>query len=163
LGRSRLSVPIIATGIIFAMLPDADVIGFGFGIEYGDIWGHRGATHSILFAAIAALVATAIIQPDRYFVIAAFLFVSMASHGLLDMFTNGGLGAALFWPFYETRYFAPVTPIAVSPIGIGNFMSGRGLAVLKSEFIWIWLPLILFTGAIWISRRHRNGGSSIGR
>jgi len=158
LGRRRLSVPVIGLGIAFAMLPDADVVGFGFGIEYGDIWGHRGASHSVFFATIAALLATALLRPDRYLIAALFLFVSMASHGLLDMFTNGGLGAALFWPFDETRYFATATPIAVSPIGISNFFTARSLVVLKSEFVWIWLPLILFTGAIWISRRPGTAG-----
>ena len=46
-----------------SLLPDADVIGFSMGVEYGDPWGHRGATHSIAFAvgvaAVAGLVARA--------------------------------------------------------------------------------------------------------
>src|SRR5687768_17218569 len=33
-----------------SMLPDADVIGFAFGVQYGDEWGHRGATHSFVFS-----------------------------------------------------------------------------------------------------------------
>ena len=93
LGRSRISVPVLVTGIAFSMLPDADVIGFRFGIDYADSWGHRGATHSLVFAAAAALFATALIRPQKYLVVAVFLFVSMASHGLLDTLTNGGLGA----------------------------------------------------------------------
>lgn len=147
LGRNRLSLPVIATGLIFAMLPDADVIGFGLGIEYGDSWGHRGASHSLVFAAAAALLATAILRPDRYYVAAIFLFLSMASHGLLDMLTSGGLGVALFWPFEQARHFAPLTPIAVSPIGISDFISVRGIAVLYSEAVWIWIPLTLIAAA----------------
>src|SRR5260370_35365840 len=38
-----------------AMLPDADSIGFRLGIHYGDFWGHRGFTHSLLFACVVAL------------------------------------------------------------------------------------------------------------
>ncbi len=143
LGRGRLPVPVIATGIIFAMLPDVDVIGFPMGIDYGHSWGHRGATHSLLFAAVAALLAVALIRPQRYVIAGLFLFVAMASHGFLDMLTNGGLGAALFWPWDETRHFAPATPIAVSPIGISNFISARGMKVLQSEAIWIWTPLMV--------------------
>ena len=37
-------------------LPDLDVIGFRFGIHYGDFWGHRGFTHSLVFAALLASV-----------------------------------------------------------------------------------------------------------
>ena len=33
-----------------SMLPDADVIGFQFGIRYSDPWGHRGATLRALVA-----------------------------------------------------------------------------------------------------------------
>ena len=36
-----------------AVLPDADVIGFAFGIEYGDLLGHRGLSHSLLVAALS--------------------------------------------------------------------------------------------------------------
>ena len=153
LGRSRLSLPVIATGLLVAMLPDADVIGFRLGIEYGDGWGHRGATHSLLFAASVALFATALLRPQRYGVAAAFLFVSMASHGLLDMLTNGGLGVAVLWPFDDIRHFAPFTPIAVSPIGISDFISGRGIKVLYSEAIWIWIPLTLIAAALGIRKR----------
>lgn len=160
LGRGRLTVPVIATGIIFSMLPDADVVGFGFDINYADSWGHRGASHSLLFAAVAALLATALLRPDNYRIAGVFLFLSMASHGLLDTLTNGGLGAALFWPWSDVRIFAPVTPIEVSPIGIGNFLTARGLAVLQSELIWIWLPMALSVTFIMLtmSRRPHSGG-----
>lgn len=162
-GRARLPVPVIATGIIFAMLPDADVIGFPLGIDYADSWGHRGATHSLLFAAAAALLAVALIRPQRYIIAGLFLFVAMASHGLLDTLTNGGLGAALFWPWDETRHFAPVTPIAVSPIGISDFISARGMKVLQSEAIWIWAPLAVLVATVlglklWRMRWLRQNG-----
>lgn len=147
LGRNRLSLPVIATGVILAMLPDADVVGFGLGIDYADSWGHRGGSHSPVFAAVTALFATALLRPERYGVAAAFLFVSMASHGLLDMLTNGGLGVAIYWPFEAARHFAPLTPIAVSPIGLSDFISARGIKVLYSEAIWIWIPLTLIAAA----------------
>lgn len=163
LGRGRLSVPVITAGIIFAMLPDADVIGFGLGIDYADSWGHRGATHSLLFAAAAALLAVALIRPQRYIIAGLFLFVAMASHGLLDTLTNGGLGAALLWPWDETRHFAPLTPIAVSPIGISDFISARGMKVLQSEAIWIWAPLAMLVATVlglkqWRMRWLRQNG-----
>src|SRR5215211_5782937 len=39
-----------------SMLPDADVIGFPLGVRYADEWGHRGATHSLMFAAAVGIV-----------------------------------------------------------------------------------------------------------
>ncbi|MCP4149495.1 MAG: metal-dependent hydrolase, partial [bacterium] len=42
--------------ILLPMLPDADVIGFKFGVSYGDFLGHRGFFHSLFFAFIAALL-----------------------------------------------------------------------------------------------------------
>ena len=44
-----------AAGAFCSVLPDIDVIGFRFGVQYGDFWGHRGFTHSLLFAAVTAL------------------------------------------------------------------------------------------------------------
>jgi inner membrane protein len=42
------------TGALCSVIPDLDVLGFGFGVRYGDFWGHRGFTHSLLFAALLA-------------------------------------------------------------------------------------------------------------
>ncbi|MEM8917621.1 MAG: metal-dependent hydrolase [Pseudomonadota bacterium] len=156
LGRHRISMPVLVTGIAFSMLPDADVIGFGFGIDYADRWGHRGATHSLAFAAVAAFLATALLRPDKYLVAGLFLFIAMASHGLLDTLTSGGLGAALFWPWSDTRHFAPYAPIAVSPLGVSNFVGERGMKVLQSEARWIWLPLALLTVVVVGMRKWRQ-------
>src|SRR5262245_32983238 len=39
-----------------SMLPDADTIGFAFGVRYADAWGHRGATHSLAFSLALGVV-----------------------------------------------------------------------------------------------------------
>jgi inner membrane protein len=56
--------------------------------------------------------------------------------------TDGGLGIAFFSPFDPTRYFFPFRPVAVSPIGIGQFFSLDALRILASEVAWIWAPCI---------------------
>lgn len=142
-----ISKPLIFLAMALAILPDSDVAGFSFGIDYGHVLGHRGATHAILVAAAVTGLITAIMRPLHRKTIFSFLFFSMASHGILDAFTNGGLGAALFWPIDDMRYFAPFTPIEVSPIG-RNFFSERGLFALWSELKWIVLPLIIITFAV---------------
>jgi inner membrane protein len=89
-----------------------------------------------------------------------FLFFAMASHGLLDACTNGGSGIALLWPFTDTRYFAPFTPIEVSPIGLARFLSTRGAAVMASELLWVWLPCIVLALALLTARRFQSRSSS---
>jgi len=153
--KKALPTSITITGMMLSMLPDADVVGFALGINYSDTWGHRGASHAILFAAIVAGMIVALLRPERWKLMFVFLVFSMASHGLLDTLTNGGLGAALFWPFDETRYFAPFTPIEVSPIG-RNFFSERGLMTLWSELKWIWLPaFIIYAMAYLLGNKSR--------
>ncbi len=67
-------------------------------------------------------------------------FFSIVSHPVLDAFTNGGLGVAFFWPISNQRYFFPFHPVEVSPLGLGRFLGMRGLIVLMSEVLWIWIP-----------------------
>ena len=74
-----------------------------------------------------------------------FFFLIAATHGVLDAFTNGGLGIALFSPFDTGRYFMPFRPLVVAPIGFGAMFSEWGLAVIVSEAKWVWLPLSLAT------------------
>lgn len=154
--KPLLSKPIMFLGMALAMLPDADVVGFALGINYGDALGHRGASHAILVAAAVAALISAILRPLYWRTIFGFLFLSMASHGILDAFTNGGLGAALFWPIDDTRYFAPFAPIEVSPIG-RNFFSERGLITLWSELKWIILPAFIITYCVRfiMAQRHK--------
>jgi inner membrane protein len=71
------------------------------------------------------------------------VLAAMASHGLLDALTDGGLGVALFAPIHGTRYFFPFQPIRVSPIGDRRFFSERGAEVVGSELAWVWLPSVL--------------------
>jgi inner membrane protein len=132
-----------------ALLPDADAIGFGLGIRYADEWGHRGATHSLVFAACIAGVGGLVTRAKRAKT-TAWVFAVVASHPLLDTLTTGGLGCALFWPFDLTRYFAPWRPIPVAPIGLA-FLSERGLWVALVELV-LFLPL--FAYALW-PRAHR--------
>jgi len=136
-----------------------DVIGFRFGIQYGDFWGHRGFTHSRLFA---ALLASAIMilgfrrampQLSHYF-LWLYLFLATASHGLFDAMTDGGLGVAFFAPFDNQRYFLPWRPIRVSPMGVGRFFTDRGLSVLQSEVLWIWIPALVLALSVWLWRRR---------
>ncbi len=144
-------------GVACSVIPDADVMGFRLGVHYGDFWGHRGFTHSLLFSAIIASLATIVgflRRPPEVSraVIWLYFFLAAASHGLLDALTNGGLGVAFFAPFDQSRYFFLWRPIEVSPISVTRFFGEPGLAVLHSEFIWIWTPAGLAAIAVGSAR-----------
>jgi inner membrane protein len=85
----------------------------------------------------------------------SYLFLATASHGLLDAMTDGGLGVAFFSPFENSRYFLPWRPIVVAPISIRRFFSGRGVEVMKSELLWIWVPVIVVGSLLLVLRRRR--------
>jgi len=144
-------------GALCSVIPDLDVIGFEFGIRYGDFWGHRGFTHSLLFAALLASAVALLLFRQAVpglggFSLWSYFFLATASHGLLDAMTDGGLGVAFFSPFNNTRYFLPWRPIRVSPIGVSRFFTDRGLEVVKSELFWIWLPAALLVASCWLIR-----------
>jgi inner membrane protein len=145
-----------------AILPDADVISFAFGVNYRSVLGHRGITHSLVFALLVGGLVAAFcfrgLEVSRWKLAAYFSIVTF-SHPLLDMLTNGGLGVALFAPFSEERFFFPWRPVRVSPIGVG-FFSERGLAVILSELIWIWLPSIAIAIVFWTIRLASNRNSA---
>jgi inner membrane protein len=133
--------------VLCCLLPDADVAGLVVGIPYEHLWGHRGMTHSITFAILVGIVIPILAVPSiawlsrGYGVLVIYFGLVTLSHGLLDAFTNGGLGIAFFAPFDATRYFFPWRPIVVSPIGMAQFFSSWGVGVLLSELIWIGIPV----------------------
>ena len=156
--RSQAPKRVWIIGVACSMLPDIDVVGFRLGIRYGDFWGHRGFTHSLLFAAILATLAViAVFSRGLPGLGKAWLwtyfFFATASHGFLDAMTNGGLGVAFFSPFDNTRYFFPWRSIVVSPIALSRFFSAKGFAVLESELLWIWIPAGVLAVSILILRR----------
>jgi inner membrane protein len=130
---------------VVSVLADADVLAFRFGVPYSAPFGHRGATHSLLFAMLAGIAAAALLARGSrwpFWRAAVVACLVAASHPLLDAMTDGGLGVALLWPFSNARFFAPWRPIPVAPIGAG-MLSSRGLHVFMVESIWS-LPLLVW-------------------
>jgi len=153
LGEVRKSKSVLIIGMLLTILPDIDVVGLGLGIPYDHLWGHRGLTHSLFFAAFTGALAVLFITRQTgaaMLRIWVYFSLCLASHGVLDAFTNGGLGVAFFSPFSNERYFFSVNPIEVSTLNIIRFFQGQGVPVLKSEIVWVWLPslAVLITGLI---------------
>lgn len=142
LGQNAIPRGLLWTGVIISILPDLDVLAFRLGVPYANAFGHRGFSHSLLFALLVSLTGALACRLFRTTFCRAwlFLFVIAASHGLLDALTNGGLGIAFLWPWSDQRYFAPFPVIEVAPLHPRQMFSRRGATVLLSELLWIWLP-----------------------
>ncbi len=159
---ARFWVLSVACGVF----PDIDVIGFRLGIRYADVFGHRGFSHSLLFGLLVALLVTLVAFRSerafskRWWGLLLFFFSVMVSHGMLDAMTNGGYGVAFFAPFDRTRYFFPWQPLRVSPIGIHGFLSKRGLAIMVSELVYVWIPLIAAGAGLYALRRKSSRTSN---
>src|SRR5712671_3192229 len=84
LGRKVVPLSVVALGVLLSILPDADSIGFRFGISYSSPFGHRGFTHSMGAALVTAALASLLVRKSvtNHFAVFIFLFVSMFSHGL---------------------------------------------------------------------------------
>jgi len=156
--RQSVTPTIVIAGAICSVVPDLDVIGFSFGLKYDEMLGHRGLSHSILFAAVLGSLLTYLLAEQNRrarLLVFVFLFLSTLSHGILDAMTNGGLGVAFFAPFNNERYFFPWRPIQVSPIGMTPFFSEWGLQVLWSELLWVWFPSAIIFAAGYVLRLSR--------
>ena len=136
-------------GAFCAVIPDADGIGYWAGVPYDSLWGHRGITHSFFFAFLLAAVVMVLFYRQEHTFSRSWwylyftFFAATASHAILDAFTTGGLGVAFFAPFYYERFFFPWKVIQVSPISVTRFFSNKGIQVLKSELVWVWIPSIV--------------------
>jgi inner membrane protein len=156
--RGRFALALAAA----AMAPDLDVVAFRFGLPYGHPLGHRGLSHSLLFAAGLAAAAMPLLSPlaqghpQRRAALSALLFAATASHGVLDAMTDAGRGIGFFLPFTTERYFLPFRPLRTSPIGLARFLAGDVAGILASEARWVWLPCAVLVGAVGALRRRAH-------
>lgn len=142
-----------------AAAPDLDVIGFSMGIPYGALLGHRGLSHSLLFAALlgtataAALLLRRRLPWHTWLATCAIAIAAVASHGLLDAATDAGLGIGFLLPFSDQRYFLPFRPMATAPLSPQRFFSAGRWHLMLSEIRWVWLPLAALTLSFQLGRR----------
>jgi inner membrane protein len=142
-----------------AAIPDLDVIGFSMGIPYGARLGHRGLSHSLLFAGVLGVaVAAAVLArrriPWRHQLATTIIAVlAVASHGLLDAATDAGLGIGFLIPFSDERFFLPFRPMDTAPLNPQRFFSAGRWRLMLSEMLWVWLPLALLTLSYQLGRR----------
>lgn len=156
------SLQVLLLCAVAAMLPDLDVITFKLGIPYASPWGHRGISHSLLLALLAALLlvgcSRGLWRRLGWSLPAAclLLFAVIASHAGLDMLTDATHGPALFMPFDMQRYLLPWRPIEGAPISPRLWLTAKGWRVVYTELLYVWLPCLL----LWLLRvrfeRHKE-------
>lgn len=147
---------LIVLAILSSILPDIDVIAFQLQIPYGHPLGHRGFTHSILFAVIWSVLIAILLGKNKKILFAIILFFSTISHGILDAFTTGGKGVGFFIPFNNARHFFPNRIIKVSPITINEFFSQWGKNVILSELKYIGVPCLIILVTLFAIRKIKT-------
>lgn len=141
---------------ILPLLPDLDVFSTA---TYGSPLGHRGVTHSLLFALVIGLVAASFLsRPFRgqWWWLAVLFSAIVASHGLLDAMTRGGGNIPFFWPL--GGWYGNWGPLRVSDIAF-DLPDPRSSRAIRSELLWVWLPtivLVVFSVAYRRVRRRRS-------
>ena len=164
LGLGRLCTPrpvpwsYWALATVLPLIPDLDVFSDA---AYGSPMGHRGITHSLLFALAMGLVTgsmTARYFRIRWWRLAIVFFAIVASHGLLDALTRGGEGIPFFWPV-GGRY-GNWGPIPVSDIAFDLPTPWYSHAIW-AELLWVWLPTILLVGLTTVCRRRTSSRSTV--
>src|SRR4051794_24298521 len=88
---ARRRMPLLFWGLaaFLPIVPDFDCFSSAY---YGSPWGHRGCTHSLLFALWLSVLAASL--TFRYFRVSfwslsALFLIIVATHGLLDALTWG--------------------------------------------------------------------------
>ena len=149
-----------------AMAPDLDGLAHHFlGVEAGSIYGHRGLSHSFVVAvAVGAFLASFHrMMRVEYLRAVVVIGAAVASHGLLDMMTDGGRAVAYLWPMSSARYFADWRPIHNVAIHRHNYLAA-GIIRLLSEIRQVIVPMMLAALLVRFARqafvgRARSGDS----
>ncbi len=105
---------------LVSVLPDLDVVVFML-LRPLEMTPHRGASHSLLFAALSALLLTFLCA--RFFSMARVrlfgcIFAAYCSHLLLDYLMGGGPEVLFFWPFSTQGYLSPVQLVPTAYYGL---------------------------------------------
>lgn len=135
------------------IIPDLDSFS---GYTYGSPWGHRGITHSFVFALWLGFFTASL--TFRYFKanlwgLTLLFFAVTASHGVLDALTRGGASIPFFWPA-DARY-GNWGPIPVADIGF-EWPDPRTSRAVRAELLRVWLPTAVLAGGVMAYRGWRR-------
>lgn len=139
---------------LLPLIPDFDVFSTA---PYGSSLGHRGFTHSILFALWIGFFAASLtfrILRANFWLLGCIFFAAVASHGLLDAMTRGGADIPFFWPATDGR-FGNWGPLPLSDLAFA-LPDPRRSRALRTEMLAIWLPTAVWIIGVQLIRRARK-------
>jgi len=142
-GKRPLPWRLVIAAMIAATLPDLDAIWKHFlHLGSGSIYSHRGAAHSLFAALLVGAILSIFCKWFRVqrLTAAVVIAASTASHGLLDMMTDGGEGVAYLWPVTSVRLFADWRPLHSTQVHRAHFV-GEALLRIRSEIWQLVLPM----------------------
>ena len=146
------------TAAFVAALPDIDAIGRPFGnLSFEALFGgHRGLTHSVMFAlAFSAIVTWGFFRRPQWTALQRRLWATFAlaivSHGVLDALSTIGSGVAFWAPFSWTHYEFAWQPLG--ELGPGSRGPDRVLDMVANEFVWVGLPSLMVVAIARFIRR----------
>jgi inner membrane protein len=152
--RRPMRWPFWVLAALLPMVPDLDVVST---YPSKSPWGHRGFTHSLVFAlwlgALAASLTFRYLRTSFGWPTAVF-FVVTASHGLLDALTRAGEAIPFFWP--STTRYGSWGPMPLPDIAF-EWPDPRRSRALRSEMLWVWLPTAGVVALVMAYRRLKRG------
>jgi inner membrane protein len=155
--RRPMRWPYWVLAALLPMVPDLDAFSLA---PSNSLWGHRGFTHSLVFAlwlgALAASLTFRYLRASFGWLTAVF-FVVTASHGLLDALTRNGEAIPFFWP--SAARYGSWGPMPLPDIAL-ELPDPRNSRALQSEMLWVWLPTAVAVGVVMAYRLWKRRGAS---
>ncbi len=148
----------LVTAAALGCVADLDMLAYLATVRPPSVFAHGGFAHSLVFAAILALVATLAacrglgLSRAGEKSVAAFFFFAAALHPLLDATTTGDVGVALFAPFENGRHLLPWKLLPGCPLGIPEYFGFWGVLTFANELLYVVIPAALL--ATWIAARR---------
>lgn len=142
---------------LLPVVPDLDVFSSS---AYGSMLGHRGFTHSPVFALWVGFLAASLtfrLLGASFWILGLIFSTVIAPHGLLDAMTRGGVDIPFFWPVADERY-GNWGPLLLPDLGF-EFPDPRRSRALRSEMLWIWLPTLAWIAAVTMYRVYTGVAS----
>jgi membrane-bound metal-dependent hydrolase YbcI (DUF457 family) len=141
---------------VCAALPDIDVLGSAFPAAHASLFVHRAITHSVGFAIVASLIATALFFRGNQWAaqrlrIGLILWLALLSHICLDGLSTYSTGVEFLAPFSQHRFRFPWTPLGNPSWSLG--------AQLSQEAVVVFLPAVFFA---WLKLQLRRGQTTSG-
>lgn len=144
-------------------IPDIDVLSYLLPMAETHSLGHRGLTHSVLFAFVVALVIVRCFyrhySPSQwqYWGLHLWFFLGTLSHGLLDALVDSNLGVAFLWPMHTQRYLFTWRPLLDLPIDISVLTSLHFwyAQLIELQFISFLLAILFMLKQLMTGSTHR--------